>query len=89
MCASPLRIENAKSATRSLFCTRAQKEIEKVRASLVEKKEYQYYNKSSHPNNTFAEMTWEDGGWKGPCGQGVALYKGICILYLVFGVGGS
>ena len=54
MCASPLRIENAKSATRSLFCTRAQKEIEKVRASLVEN---QYYNKSSHPNNTFAEMT--------------------------------
>lgn len=38
MCASPLRIENAKSATRSLFCTRAQKEIEKVRASLVEKR---------------------------------------------------
>ena len=57
MCASPLRIENAKSATRSLFCTRAQKEIEKVRAFLVGKKEYQYYNKSSHPNNTFAEMT--------------------------------
>ena len=48
------------------------------------KKENQYYNKSSHPNNTFAEMTWEDGGWKGPCGQGVALYKGIWCL--VFGI---
>ena len=38
MCALPLRLENAKSATRSLFCTRAQKEIEKVRASFVEKR---------------------------------------------------
>ena len=27
-------------------------------------------------SGNIAEMTWEDGGWEGPGGQGVALHKG-------------